>query len=194
MESFAEFFATTRHEIFRAVLAATGTRAGAEDALAEAYARAYVRWPSVSNHPNPTAWILRTALNVHRSIWRRRRREVLAEIPPDRESAAERGSALDADVRAAVRALPRRQREVVALRLIADLSAEETGALLGMATATVHVHLHRALGTLRRVLDPGSPDGGVRNRAGRSPVEVDAPSLDVLEFSMGTAVRHAFGV
>jgi RNA polymerase sigma-70 factor (ECF subfamily) len=45
--------------------------------------------------------------------------------------------------------LPRRQREVVAMRVLADLSAEETGALLGIAPATVHVHLHRALGTLR---------------------------------------------
>jgi DNA-directed RNA polymerase specialized sigma24 family protein len=35
------------------------------------------------------------------------------------------------------------------MRLIADLSAVQTAELLGVAVATVHVHLHRALITLR---------------------------------------------
>ena len=35
------------------------------------------------------------------------------------------------------------------VEVLADLPAEETGRLLGIAPATVHVHLHRALSTLR---------------------------------------------
>src|SRR5262245_9056044 len=107
MEDFPQFFAATRHDVFRAVYAATGPRAGAEDAVAEAYARAYARWGTVATHPNPTAWVLRTALNVQRSVWRRLRRETLTAATPDAASnAAESG--LDGRIRAAVRALPRR--------------------------------------------------------------------------------------
>jgi RNA polymerase sigma-70 factor (ECF subfamily) len=189
MPDFAEFFALSRHGVFRAVLAATGNRASAEDAVAEAYARAYVRWATVSAHANPTAWVLRTALNAHRSMWRRSRRETLAESPPD-VAVAHAQSGLDAQVREAVRALPRRQREVVALRLVADLSAEETGALLGMAPSTVHVHLHRALAELRKRLEPTSGSGDDRRRPSAA---VDhRHSLDVIDFAMVAAVQGAY--
>jgi RNA polymerase sigma factor (sigma-70 family) len=144
---FAEFFSGRRDIVFRTVLAATGERAAAEDATAEAFARAYQRWPSVRDHPNPTAWVIRTALNVSRSWWRRRRREVLTAEASDR--AVSDTATFDSALSVSVASLPKRQREVVALRILADLSAEETAHLLGISAATVHVHLHRALTMLR---------------------------------------------
>ncbi|WP_020521236.1 SigE family RNA polymerase sigma factor [Catelliglobosispora koreensis] len=68
-------------------------------------------------HPNPLAWVLRTALNFQRSWWRRTRREVLGDIP-DRPITTE---SPNGQLRQLVANLPRRQREVVALRLLADL-------------------------------------------------------------------------
>lgn len=103
MKDFAEFFEATRHRVFRTVVAATGTRSDAEDVVAEAYARAYAEWARVSAHPNPVAWVLRTALNVHRSTWRRLRREVFM-TPPERV-AVDASTVLDSEVRSAVRAL-----------------------------------------------------------------------------------------
>jgi len=158
MDDFGQFYGARKDAVFRAVLVAVGDRAAAEDAVAEAFARAYARWPRVRQHPNPTAWVLRTALNVQRSWWRRARREVAGDTP-DRASPdppPDPSAGLPASLRAMVAALPRRQREVVALRVLADLSAEETGALLGIASATVHVHLHRALGALRERLGSGA--------------------------------------
>jgi RNA polymerase sigma-70 factor (ECF subfamily) len=148
MLEFTEFYAASKDRVFRTVLAATGHRGDAEDAVAEAYARAYGRWRHVQAHPNPVGWVLVTALNSHRGWWRRRHRETPGDVP-DRATPASEATGLEPALRALVRALPRRQREVVALRLIADLSAEETAGLLGVAPATVHVHLHRALATLR---------------------------------------------
>jgi hypothetical protein len=58
MDDFAEFYLSGKDAVFRAVLAAGGDRAGAEDAVAEAYARACARWEAVCAHPNPTAWVL----------------------------------------------------------------------------------------------------------------------------------------
>jgi len=148
MDEFGEFYGARKDAVFRAVLVAVGDRAVAEDAVAEAFTRAYARWRRLAGHPNPTAWVLRTALNAQRSWWRRLRREVSGD-PPDRPSHSVDSTQLSRDIKKLITELPPRQREVVALRLLADLSAEETGALLGIAPATVHVHLHRALATLR---------------------------------------------
>jgi DNA-directed RNA polymerase specialized sigma24 family protein len=74
-EDFASFYHETRDKCLRAVYASTGDVHRAEDLVAEAYARALARWPRVSGHPAPAAWIVRTALNLHVSWWRRGRRE-----------------------------------------------------------------------------------------------------------------------
>lgn len=48
--------------------------------------------------------------------------------------------------------LPRRQREVIALRILLDLSTERTAELLGIAQGTVGAHLSKALARLEREL------------------------------------------
>jgi RNA polymerase sigma factor (sigma-70 family) len=156
MDDFAEFYSVRKDAVLRAVLVVTGSRGTAEDAVAEAFTRACARWGVVREHPNPTAWVVRTALNAQRSWWRRLVREVPGRLPE--RAAAPAPDGLSAELRRLIEGLPRRQREVVALRVLADLSAEETAGLLGIAPATVHVHLHRALGTLRdRVAADGEP-------------------------------------
>jgi len=79
-------------------------------------------------------------------------KEFLTVEGPEPAAQARPEDALGEALTAAVRALSRRQREVVALRVLADMSAEEAGQLLGISPATVHVHLHRALARLREVL------------------------------------------
>lgn len=54
--------------------------------------------------------------------------------------------------------LPRRQRQVIALRVIADLSEDETGRILGISSKTVSVHLHRGLATLRSGIGAASSE------------------------------------
>jgi RNA polymerase sigma-70 factor (sigma-E family) len=151
LEDFGEFYAARKDLVFRTVLAAGSDRQLAEDAVAEAFARAYARWSRLQRHPNPTGWVILTAVNAQRSWWRRIRREVLGSPPPEAAPPADLDG-ISADVRAAVAALPRRQREVVALRVVADLSAEETAELLGISPGTVSSHLHRALAALRAAL------------------------------------------
>jgi len=161
---FSDFFAAQRAVVYRALLVATGQPGASEDALAEAFARAYERWSSVRVHPNPTAWLIRTALNAHRSSWRRWRREEPAspaELLDRATVVAEVGAPglLSTDLRDRVLALSARQRQVVALRILADLSAEETAAILGIDPGTVHTHLHRALVALRAGLSAASSGG-----------------------------------
>ena len=63
---------------------------------------------------------------------------------------------LDAAVLVALRSLPRRQREVIALRVFLDMDTGEIAAQLGIAPATVRVHLARATAALRQELRPAS--------------------------------------
>jgi RNA polymerase sigma factor (sigma-70 family) len=153
LDGFGEFYAARKDAVLRAVLVVAGNRVAAEDAVAEAFTRACARWARVSEHPNPTAWVVRTALNAQRSWWRRLVREIPG--PPPERAAPEPAERLSDELRALVDGLPRRQREVVALRVLAGLAAEDTAAILQIAPATVHVHLHRALATLRERL-PGT--------------------------------------
>lgn len=152
-KDFADFYQRSRDNCLRAVLAGTGDRALAEDLVAEAFARAWASWRKVSQHPAPAAWVVRTALNVRVSWWRRRRREVAID---GHERASRAEDALDTDdaLLTAVRRLPRRQREVVVLRIWLDLDTRSVAEVLGISAQTVAVHLSRATATLRAQLAP----------------------------------------
>lgn len=145
--AFTEFYASARDDCLRVVLATVRDRPAAEDLVAEAFARAWASWRKVSRHPAPRAWVVRTALNAHRSWWRRRQREVAvadAEAP-----AAEAPAGVDPPLMAAVLRLPLRQRQVIACRLFLDLDTAQTAQTIGIASGTVTAHLARAIETLR---------------------------------------------
>ena len=155
---FAEFYRVAKDDCLRTVLVSVGDREVAQDLVAEAFARAWASWRTVSRHPAPAAWVVRTALNANISRWRRRRREVplpdagTAADPPIVDRAAE--SPVDSAIMAAVLRLPGRQRQVVALRLFLDLDTGRTAEVLGIAPGTVTAHLARAIATLRDDLKP----------------------------------------
>ena len=149
---FAEFYRASRDSCLRAVAASTGDRDAAEDLVAEAFARAWAAWRTVGRHPAPQAWVVRTALNTKVSWWRRRREDPLPpeDIQPSRPAeAATAGEPVDRAIMAALRRLPARQREVIALRVFLDLDTAQTAKVLGIAPGTVTAHLARAVATLR---------------------------------------------
>ena len=152
-DTFAGFYADSKDAVYRAVLLARRDPRRAEDAVQEAFARAYAAWDRVRLHPNPVGWVARVALNESASVARRLRRESL-DPPEPPAPAAERP--LDAGLIRLVWALPRRQRQVVALRILLELSTEETASVLGIASGTVTAHLHRALSSLRERIDEQS--------------------------------------
>ena len=154
---FAEFYREVKDECLFAVVVSVGDRDTAQDLVAEAFARAWASWPTVSAHPAPAAWVVRTALNAGVSRWRRRRREVpVADlaIVADRPAGDAAGGGLDPRIMAALARLPERQRQVVALRLFLDLDTERTARMLGVAPGTVQAHLGRAMASLRSELIP----------------------------------------
>jgi RNA polymerase sigma factor (sigma-70 family) len=140
---FAEFFQASWDPCLRAVMAVVGSPQLAEDQVAEAFAR---------------AWVVRTALNAGASWWRHRRELPLADsdLPgprgPGEPGEPELGAGLDDVVLTALRRLPTRQREVIALRIFLDLDTGTIARQLGIEPGTARVHLSRAIAALRREL------------------------------------------
>ena len=155
---FADFYRESKDACLLSVLVSVGDRDTAQDLVDEAFARAWASWRSVSRHPAPAAWVVRTALNASVSRWRRRRREVSLPDPStvaelaDHTGAAE--SSIDPRIVAALMQLPARQRQVVTLRLLLDLDTNRTAEVLGVSPSAVKAHLARGIATLRRDLMP----------------------------------------
>jgi len=146
---FAEFYAAAWDDCLRIVTVSVGNRALGEDLVAEAFTKAWASWRKVRGLAEPRAWIIRSALNAHVSWWRRYRREV-ALGSHHHTAATSQDPAMDSSLVAALRRLPVRQRQVVALRLLLDLDTATTAEMLGMSGSTVATHLHRAIAALRR--------------------------------------------
>lgn len=133
---------------YRAAFRVLGVRAPAEDIAAEAVARSFIRWRSVSGYD--VAWVTRVAANLALDEGRRRRFVAWGKAAgrPHVDEYHEVRSAL----RDALARLPRRQREVVALRVLGDLGTQEVADLLGITEGAVKTHLFRGLGSLRKAL------------------------------------------
>ena len=148
----------TYDEQFRALYCAAyrvgyrilGDRTEAEDIAQEALARAYLAWRRISGNADP--WVTRVAANLAIDKYRR-----IAKAP--------RQQAIDAtqdlylaerlDLVRALRALPRRQREVVMLRYVADQSEETVARALGCSVGSVKTHASRGLAALRTRFQAG---------------------------------------
>ena len=158
LEAFGLFYKNNSGPVFRTLLAGTLNRAAAEDATAEAFARALAHWDTVASHPNPKAWVLRVAWNHHRSSWRRW--EARWSVDQREPSPPPPESWVDPDLVAAICGLPKGQREVIALVAFGELTPAETAGVLGRAVGAVRSQLFRARMTLRQLLAEGpGPEG-----------------------------------
>jgi RNA polymerase sigma factor (sigma-70 family) len=128
-----------------------GSRADAEDVAQETVARACARWPKVREYPH--AWVARVSANMAIDVIRRRRRERRSAVEPADRVAADAFVGERVELVAALGRLPRRQREVVVLRYVADLGEAEVAQQLGCSVGTVKQHASRGLRSLRARLD-----------------------------------------
>ncbi len=157
-DSFAAFVRLRWTPLVRLAYAVTADVARAEDAVQEGFAKLWPRWPRLRDE-NPYGYVRRIVVNEALTAGRRRwrRQEVLTDQPPDRAAghADERVEDRDA-LRAALSALPPRQRAVVVLRFVEDLAESEVAQILGCSIGTVKSHASRGLAALRAAHDSES--------------------------------------
>ena len=80
-DRFEEFYAEHKDRVLRAVFVSSGDLHAAEDAVSDAFTKAFLHWKRLQDHPAKPAWVTRTALNSLRSSWRRRRRVTNSMLP-----------------------------------------------------------------------------------------------------------------
>jgi RNA polymerase sigma-70 factor (ECF subfamily) len=147
---FERFFRLVLPRAIAAAQRVTGERGTAEDAAVEALAKAHTRWTRIGHQPWREAWVLRVAVNE--AIDALPRRLILPVVIEQHDPSEE--IVLRLTLRAALRSLPRRQREVVALRYLVGMSEMEVARTLDISNGTVKTHLRRGLSVLRRVVGP----------------------------------------
>ena len=151
MESFEDFAHDARSRLIGLAYALSGDRSLAEDIVQDALVATHRAWADVDL---PLAYARRTVANLCASRVRRlghERRaltrwfsaqpEVFAELEP-----------VDADFWKAVAALPDRQRQVIALHYVDDLTVADIATALDIASGTVKSTLHDARRSLARSL------------------------------------------
>jgi RNA polymerase sigma-70 factor (sigma-E family) len=152
VRSFEEAFDGLYRLAYRVAYRLLGRRAEAEDVAQEALARACSRWSRVQGHAE--AWVSRVSTNLALDVWRRRHRQGLLPAPSHPELDSQTADRLD--LHRALTSLPTRQREVVVLRYLADLSEEAVAQALGCSTGAVKQHASRGLAALRRTVPDGT--------------------------------------
>lgn len=163
---FAEFVRERSPRLLAFARGLCGDPALAEDLTQGALEKTYLKWNRVRAADDPASYVRRILVNHYRDRMRRRSfSERSTDFDPagtgfdaaaaHRLSTADRSTEL-ADreaVRAALAGLSARERAVVVLRFLEDLSEADTAAALGIRVGTVKSACSRALGKLRAAPD-----------------------------------------
>lgn len=127
----------------------------AEEVVQDAFVAMHGRWSGLREPDLALAYLRQAVVNRSRSVLRHRavvhrhaaREQVLETLPGSDHRALEQ--ARRDDVLDAMRALPQRQREVLALRYYLDLSEAEIADTLGISRGAVKSHASRGAEALR---------------------------------------------
>ena len=160
LEDFDSLYLEHRERLFGFLVYRTGNRALAEDFLGDVFERAWRSRASFDpRRGTPTAWLYKIAVNrLHdhhrRAQIERTSLEKLAAgaptmIEPAQEAVADRDR-----IMGALTVLNERDREIIALRFGADLTARQIALVTEQPLTTVEGRLFRALRRLGAVLEP----------------------------------------
>ena len=149
---FLDFVAARTHALFRTAYALTGHQEAAEDLLQSALAKTAARWRHIRGGAEP--YVKRVMYHEQVSWWRRKRvPETPVAAVPDRAGTPDGTDAplLRITLQNALLQLGPRQRAVLVLRSLEDLSEQEVASIMGCTKSTVASQTSRALARLREL-------------------------------------------
>jgi len=140
--SFDTFYQEHYSSLVQLAFVLSGSRHGAEDIAQDAMVAAWKNWHELEQ---PLAWTRRVVANLAVSSIRRRMAEgrAMVRLAVGRSEPIAELSEPDLEFWSAVRALPTRQRQMVALYYLGDCSVGEIALTLGCAEGTVRATLHK---------------------------------------------------
>jgi RNA polymerase sigma-70 factor (sigma-E family) len=158
---YVEYVRAQLPRLHRVAWLVLGDRHRAEDAVQNALTTLYRRWSRRVEVDNLDAYVhsmvVRACLSDQRRSWTR---VFLRDTPPDSAVDAVSGQVDDRlVVGQALRRLPERQRIVVVLRFLCDMSVADVARVLGRSEGTVKAQTSTALRTLRDVFEAAQGTG-----------------------------------
>jgi RNA polymerase sigma factor (sigma-70 family) len=159
LESFESFYRREFRPMVALAFALSGSRLASEDLAQEAMMVAHRRWAEVARLERPDAWVRRVVSNMAVSAYRKRASEAraLARLAGRRQEVLPPMEPADDEFWKAVRALPTRQAQALALHYLEDLPVAEIAEVLDCSPSTAKVHLFRGRKNLAAAL--GMEDG-----------------------------------
>jgi len=143
-EAFDAYYRRDYRQLVGLAYVLTGSQWAAEDLAHEALTVAHSRWSVVSGYDDPGAWVRRVMVNKNTSRFRKLRSETKALTRlGGRRAEVIAPSEASHEVWAAVRSLPERQAQAVALFYWEDRTIAEIAEILDCGTETVKTHLSR---------------------------------------------------
>jgi RNA polymerase sigma-70 factor (sigma-E family) len=129
----------------------------AEEVVQDAFVAMHGRWRTLKDPEKGLAYLRQTVVNRSRSVLRHRGVQARYVVPAVPHLHGTDEDALVSERRAAVldalRALPERQREVLALRYYLDLSEADIAQTLGISRGAVKSHASRGVAALRSLME-----------------------------------------
>ena len=150
--SFDAFYRASRQRLFDCLYALTGDAFEAQDAVHEAYARAWQRWSKVGEYGDPEAWVRTVARRVAVSRWRRTRNRLVAHRRVGEPTPLPGPGPDTVAVVAALNQIPVAQRTAIVLHHLLGLPVAEVAAETGVPEGTVKARLSRGRRALAGLL------------------------------------------
>jgi RNA polymerase sigma-70 factor (sigma-E family) len=152
-----ELYATHYRRLVRLSVLLVRDVETAEEVVQDSFVAMHGKWRRLREPDKALAYLRQTVVNRSRSVLRRRvvaARHVSPSLP-DHPGADESAVATErrTEVLDALRALPQRQREVLALRYYLDLSEAQIAETLGISRGAVKSHASRGAASLRELLE-----------------------------------------
>jgi len=145
-----------RAEFGRYAVASVGDLDAAQDAMQEAFIRAFDALATCRDPDRFGAWFFRILTNQCRNVLARRRDTVpLEEVDPPGGARADEGlerGELGAALEAAMARLTPEQREAFVMKHVDGRSYEEMAELLGVGVDALKMRVHRARDALRSLM------------------------------------------
>lgn len=151
-ESFDSFYRATRQRLFDTLYALTGDPGEAQDAVHEAYARAWQRWDRIGDYGDPEAWVRTVARRIAVSRWRRTRNRLVAHRRLGGPTPLPGPSTETLVLLAALRRLSVDQRTAIVLHHLCDLTVADVARETGVPEGTVKARLSRGRRALAALL------------------------------------------
>lgn len=155
-EEFTEFYGASFARLVAQLYAMTGDRAEAQDAVQEAFIRAWEHRRRLDRDGSPEAWVRVTAWRIAMSRWRRARaglRLLSSQPAPPDVAGPDPGRVT---LIGALRQLSTEQRRAVVLFHLCDLTVEQIAAETGTSPGTVKSRLARGRAALAALLREGT--------------------------------------